>query len=44
VCVCDISSLRVKNWNQLPAEELGTLLCKPKTFRKRGLGKQLKTG
>jgi len=28
-----------KNWNQLPAEALGTFLCKPKIFRE--LGKQL---
>jgi hypothetical protein len=25
-----------KNWNQLPAEALGTFSCKPKIFRKRG--------
>jgi hypothetical protein len=25
----------IKNWNQLPAEMLGTFHCKPKTFRKR---------
>ena len=25
----------IKNWNQLPAEALGTFLCKPKIFRKR---------
>ena len=25
----------IKNWNQLPAEALGTFPCKPKTFRKR---------
>ena len=25
----------IKNWNQLPAEMLGTLPCKPKIFRKR---------
>ena len=24
----------VKNWNQLPAEVLGTFRCKPKIFRK----------
>jgi len=24
----------IKNWNQLPAEALGTFPCKPKTFRK----------
>jgi hypothetical protein len=24
----------IKNWNQLPAEALGTFRCKPKTFRK----------
>jgi len=23
----------IKNWNQLPAEVLGTFLCKPKIFR-----------
>jgi len=25
----------IKDWNQLPAEMLGTLPCKPKIFRKR---------
>jgi hypothetical protein len=25
----------IKNWNQLPAETLGTFPCKPKIFRKR---------
>jgi len=25
----------IKNWNQLPAEVLGTFRCKPKIFRKR---------
>jgi hypothetical protein len=30
-----------KKWNQLPAEALATFPCKPKTFRKGGLGKQL---
>jgi len=25
----------IKNWNQLPAEALGTFLCKPKIFRNR---------
>jgi len=25
----------IKNWNQLPAEALGTFPCKPKIFRKR---------
>jgi hypothetical protein len=25
----------IKNWNQLPAEVLGILLCKPKIFRNR---------
>ena len=25
----------VKNWNRLPAETLGTFLCKPKIFRNR---------
>jgi hypothetical protein len=25
----------IKNWNQLPAEALGTLPCIPKTFRNR---------
>jgi len=25
----------IKNWNQLPAESLGTFSCKPKGFRKR---------
>ena len=30
----------IKNWNQLPAETLGTSSCKPKIFRKN-LGKQL---
>ena len=25
----------IKNWNQLPAEALGTLPCKPKIFRNR---------
>jgi hypothetical protein len=25
----------IKNWNQLPAEALGTSTCKPKIFRKR---------
>ena len=25
----------IKNWNQLPAEALGTSPCKPKIFRKR---------
>ena len=29
----------IKNWNQLPAEALGSLPCKPKIFRE--LGKQL---
>jgi hypothetical protein len=24
-----------KNWNQLPAEALGTFTCKPKVFRKK---------
>ena len=26
----------IENWNQLLAEALGTFLCKPKIFRKRG--------
>ena len=30
----------IKNWNQLPAEALGTFACKPKIFRKE-LEKQL---
>jgi hypothetical protein len=25
----------IKNWNQLPAEALGTFPCKPKIFRNR---------
>jgi hypothetical protein len=25
----------IKNWNQLPAKELGTFSCKPKIFRNR---------
>ena len=25
----------IKNWNQLPAEALGTFPCRPKIFRKR---------
>ena len=25
----------IKNWNQLPAEELGTFPCKPKIFRNK---------
>jgi len=25
----------IENWNQLPAEALGTFPCKPKIFRKR---------
>jgi hypothetical protein len=25
----------IKNWNQLPAEALRTVPCKPNTFRKR---------
>jgi len=25
----------IKNWNQLPAETLGTFPCKPKIFRKK---------
>ena len=25
----------IKNWNQLPAEALGTFRCKPKSFRNR---------
>jgi hypothetical protein len=25
----------IRNWNQLPAEALGTFPCKPNTFRKR---------
>jgi len=25
----------IKNWNQAPAEVLGTFLCKPKIFRNR---------
>ena len=25
----------IKNWNQLPAEALGTFPCEPKIFRKR---------
>jgi len=25
----------IKNWNQLPAETLGTFPCKPKIFRNR---------
>ena len=25
----------IKNWNQLPAEALGTFRCKPKILRKR---------
>ena len=25
----------IKNWNQLPAEVLGTFCCKPKIFRNR---------
>jgi hypothetical protein len=29
----------INNWNQLPAEALGTFPCKPNIFRK--LGKQL---
>jgi len=32
-----------KNWNQLPAEALGTFLCKPKVFRKR-VGKAITSG
>jgi hypothetical protein len=27
----------IKNWNQLPAEALGTFPCKPKTFIKQGV-------
>jgi len=26
----------IENWNQLPAEALGSFPCKPKIFRKRG--------
>ena len=29
-------NMTIKNWNQLPAEALGTFLCKPKIFRKGG--------
>jgi hypothetical protein len=29
-------SRTIKNWNQIPAEALGTFLCKPKIFRNRG--------
>jgi len=31
----------IKNWNQLPAEALGTCPCKPKILWKELLGKQL---
>jgi hypothetical protein len=31
-----IVSGTIKNWNQLPAEALGTFSCKPKIFRNRG--------
>jgi len=33
----------IKNWNQLPAEALGTFACKPKIFRKR-VRKAIKNG
>jgi hypothetical protein len=33
----------IKNWNQLPAEALGTFPCKPKIFRKR-VGKAIIRG
>jgi hypothetical protein len=28
-------NITIKNWNQLPAEALGTFPCKPKIFRNR---------
>jgi hypothetical protein len=28
-------NMTIKNWNQLPAEALGTFSCKPKIFRMR---------
>jgi len=28
-------NMTIKNWNQLPAEALGTFLCKPTIFRDR---------
>jgi len=33
----------IKNWNQLPAEALGTFPCKTKIFR-RGFRKAIKNG
>jgi hypothetical protein len=28
-------NMTIRNWNQLPAEALGTFPCKPKIFRNR---------
>ena len=32
---CSFVNRIIKNWNQLPAERLGTFPCKPKIFRNR---------
>jgi hypothetical protein len=32
---CSFVNRTIKNWNRLPAEGLGTFLCKPKIFGKR---------
>ena len=32
---CSFVNMTIRNWNQLPAEALGTLLCKPTIFRDR---------
>jgi len=32
---CSYVNRTIKNWNQLPAETLGTFPCKPKVFRNR---------
>jgi len=32
---CSFVNRTIKNWNQLPAEALGTYPCKPKIFRNR---------
>ena len=33
---CDTVNSAIHHWNQLPAEVLGTLPCKPITFKKEG--------
>ena len=33
--MCSFENRAIKNWNQLPAEALGSFHCKPKIFRNR---------